>query len=370
MIKNTPLHSLHQQLGAKMVPFAGYEMPISYTSIAEEHLAVRQAAGMFDVSHMGEFIIRGEGALAFVQHISSNDAARLQSGKVQYACLLNEHGGIIDDMLVYCLPDGAYMLVVNASNIEKDWLWIQQNRNSNVEIIDISEQTALIAVQGAAVATFLQTLTDMQLADMPYYTCQKGTFAGCSNVLVSSTGYTGAGGFEIYCYNEDAVSIWQAITEAGRSYGLLPVGLGARDTLRLEMGYCLYGNDIDLTTTPLEAGLSWVTKLNKNTDFIGKHALIEQKNAGLTRRLVGLELIDKGVPRHGYPICNAAGEVIGSVTSGTVSPLTKKALGLGYVPIEYATVGSEIFVHIREKLIAARVADTPFIAPSGNAAKK
>lgn len=359
MIKNTPFTPLHEALGAKMAPFAGYNMPVSYTGISEEHVCVRQKLGMFDVSHMGEFIIRGPGALDLIQYVSSNDAASLFAGKVQYACMPNEQGGIIDDMLVYCLEPNVYMIVVNASNIEKDWAWLNEcNKDVGAEIINISDMSALLAVQGPLAAQALQPLTDIDLAAMTYYTCQKGRFAGFDNVLLSATGYTGAGGFEIYFDNACALPVWAAIMEAGKPYGLQPIGLGARDTLRLEKGFCLYGNDIDDSTSPLEAGLGWITKFNKN--FVGKDALTAQKQAGINRRLVGFELTDKAIARHDYPITDAAGNVIGRVTSGTHSPSLQKPIGMGYVPTELAKPGSEIFIAIRQKIIPAKVVKLPF----------
>ncbi|MEZ4886292.1 MAG: glycine cleavage system aminomethyltransferase GcvT [Chitinophagales bacterium] len=358
-MKTTGFTNIHIELGAKMAPFAGYNMPISYSSITDEHVCVRERVGMFDVSHMGQFIVRGEGALALIQRISSNDAAALKIGKVQYSCLLQPDGGIVDDMLVYYLQENGYMLVVNASNIEKDWNWIEQHKTENVELIDISPRTSLLAVQGPKAVDALQSLTGMDLASMEYYTFEKGTFAGVENVLVSATGYTGSGGFEIYFEDEHSAAIWNAIMEAGQEYGLQPIGLGARDTLRLEKGFCLYGNDIDETTTPLEAGLAWITKFSK--DFDAKEALLQQKSEGLKRRLVGFVLQERGIARHGYPIVDAEGNTIGEVTSGTQSPMLKESVALGYVPFDKRTIGSEILIQIRNKQVLAKVAKVPFV---------
>lgn len=314
-MKVTALTDKHIALGAKMVPFAGYNMPVSYAGIIEEHLCVRNKAGMFDVSHMGEFILKGQGALDLIQRVISNDASTLEKGQAQYAYLPNNDGGIVDDLLVYHLDDDNYMLVVNASNIEKDWNWIVQHNTGNVEMHNISEQTTLLAVQGPKAAEVLQSLTDTDLSSIPYYRFKRGEFAGAPNTIISATGYTGAGGFELYFRNEYAPKIWDAILEAGKTVGLQPIGLGARDTLRLEMGFCLYGNDIDDTTSPLEAGLGWVTKLKKEANFPSKQFLINQKAAGLSRKLVGFEMIERGIPRKEYAIVNEAGAAIGVVTS-------------------------------------------------------
>lgn len=362
-MNTTPFIQHHQALGAKIVPFAGYQMPISYTSINDEHLCVRQKAGIFDVSHMGEFIVRGAGALDLIQRVTSNDASKLSPGKVQYSCMPNAQGGIIDDLLVYCLPDNSYMLVVNAANIEKDFAHIsEQNQSIGAELLDISARTALLAIQGPLATQALQTLTDLPLADMTYYTCAKGTFAGVPNVLVSETGYTGAGGFEVYFYNEHADTIWQAIMEAGKAVGLQPIGLAARDTLRLEKGFCLYGNDIDDTTSPFEAGLGWITRLNKNADFVGKNALIAQKAAGIGRKLVGFVIEDKAIARHGYDLTNPDDQsVIGQVTSGTFSPSLQQSIGMGYVATAYTTEGTIIGVQIRQRNIKAKVVKLPFL---------
>ncbi|MDO7743173.1 MAG: glycine cleavage system aminomethyltransferase GcvT, partial [Pedobacter sp.] len=317
-MNNTALTEKHISLGAKMVPFAGYNMPVQYEGINAEHATVRKSVGVFDVSHMGEFILKGENALDLIQRVISNDASKLYDGKVQYAYLPNEDGGIVDDLLVYRIDEKTYMLVVNASNIEKDWNWIQKFNTKDVEMHNISAKTSLLAVQGPKAAEALQSLTDIDLASMEYYNFTKGTFAGVENVVVSATGYTGAGGFEIYCDNEHAEKVWDAVFEAGKPFNIKPIGLGARDTLRLEMGFCLYGNDIDDTTCPIEAGLGWVTKFTKN--FTNAEGLAAKKEAGVTRKLIGFEMIDRGIPRHDYEIVDAAGNVIGKVTSGTQSP--------------------------------------------------
>ncbi|HRH03355.1 MAG TPA: glycine cleavage system aminomethyltransferase GcvT [Bacteroidia bacterium] len=357
-MKNTALTQKHISLGAKMVPFAGYNMPVSYAGITVEHESVRKAVGVFDVSHMGEFILKGENALDLIQRVTSNDAALLNDGKVQYSCFPNEHGGIVDDLLVYRIDAKTYMLVVNASNIEKDWNWITKFNTNHVEMHNISDKTSLLAVQGPKAAAALQKLTDMNLMDMPYYTFAKGKFVGIDNVLVSATGYTGAGGFEVYFENQFADQIWDAIFEAGKEFGIAPVGLGARDTLRLEMGFCLYGNDIDDTTSPIEAGLGWITKFSK--EFTNSKALLEQKEKGVTRKLVGFELLERGIPRHDYLIKDAGGNTIGKVCSGTQSPSLAKAIGMGYVTSANAKVDSEIFIEIRDKLIKAKVVKIPF----------
>ncbi len=357
-MNNTALTNTHIALGAKMVPFAGYNMPVQYVGINAEHETVRKAVGVFDVSHMGEFILKGEGALDLIQKVCSNDASKLYDGKVQYACLPNEQGGIVDDLLVYRMYEKTYMLVVNASNIEKDWDWISKFNSYGVDMKNISDRTSLLAVQGPKAAQALQSLTHTDLAAMEYYTFVKGTFAGIDNVVISATGYTGAGGFELYFDNEHADKIWKAIFEAGAPFGIQPIGLGARDTLRLEMGFCLYGNDIDDTTSPLEAGLGWITKFTK--DFVNSSNLAAQKEAGLNKKLVGFEMIDRGIPRHDYEICDANGTVIGKVTSGTQSPSLQKAIGLGYVQSDFAKEDTEIFINIRENLVKAQVVKFPF----------
>ena len=357
-MKNVALNDVHVGLGAKMVPFAGFSMPVQYSGINAEHETVRKDVGVFDVSHMGEFILKGEGALDLIQRVSSNDASKLFDGKVQYACLPNETGGIVDDLLVYRINEKTYMLVVNASNIDKDWDWISKYNSEGVEMKNISDQTSLLAVQGPKAAAALQSLTDVDLASMEYYTFKKGLFAGIDNVLISATGYTGAGGFELYFDNKHAKHIWDAVFKAGEPYGIKPVGLAARDTLRLEMGFCLYGNDIDDTTSPIEAGLGWVTKFTKN--FVNSENLALEKQEGVTRKLVGFEMIDRGIPRHDYEIVNAEGNVIGKVTSGTQAPSLQKAIGLGYVAKEYSKEGSEIYVKIRDNKVKAQVVKFPF----------
>jgi aminomethyltransferase len=361
IMKSTPLTDIHISLGAKMAAFAGYNMPISYSGINDEHFAVRNAVGIFDVSHMGEFILKGEKALDLIQRVTSN-ASKLTPGKVQYSCLPNEQGGIIDDLLVYRLGDKEWMLVVNASNIEKDWNWILKQNTDGVEMHNISDRTALLAVQGPKALDVLQPLTPLKLNEVPYYSFVKGEFAGIKNVLISNTGYTGAGGFEIYFENTDASYIWNKIMEQGKSFGIKPAGLGARDTLRLEMGFCLYGNDIDDTTSPIEAGLSWITKFTK--DFTSRNTFESQKANGVQRKLVGFEMIDRGIPRHGYEIVNSQGKLIGVVSSGTQSPTLQKAIGMGYVAIEYTSPGSEIFVRVRDKDLKAQVVKLPFINKS------
>lgn len=357
-MKTTALTEKHIGLGAKMVPFAGYNMPVQYAGINAEHETVRKGVGVFDVSHMGEFILKGEKALDLIQRVTSNDASKLYDGKVQYSCLPNENGGIVDDLLVYRIDDKTYMLVVNASNIEKDWSWISKFNAEGVEMKDISDRTSLLAVQGPKAAEALQSLTDIDLGTMEYYTFKKGRFAGVDNVLVSATGYTGAGGFEIYVENSNAERVWDAVFKAGEPYGIKPIGLGARDTLRLEMGFCLYGNDIDDATSPLEAGLGWVTKFSK--EFTNSTALQQQKQEGIKQKLVGFEMIDRGIPRHDYEIVDADGNNIGRVTSGTQSPSLQKAIGMGYVKNEFAKEGSEIFINIRDNKVKAQVVKPPF----------
>jgi aminomethyltransferase len=361
-MKSTPFLHKHLALNAKMAEFAGYNMPISYSGINDEHAAVRNSVGVFDVSHMGEFILRGENALDLIQRITTNDASKLNNGKAQYSCMTNNNGGIVDDLLVYCIEkDKVYMLVVNASNIEKDWNWIQQHNTQGVLMHNISDKTCLLAIQGPNAIKMLQPLTDLDILNLPYYQFVKGKFAGVDNVLISATGYTGAGGVEIYFENkdDDANIIWDTIFETGAAYNIKPVGLGARDTLRLEKAFCLYGNDIDDTTSPLEAGLGWITKFSK--DFTAKALIESQKTSGIQKKLVGFEMIDRGIPRHDYIIKNVAGAVIGKVTSGTQSPSLQKAIGLGYIATEYATFDTEIFIEIRNQLVRARVVKTPFV---------
>jgi aminomethyltransferase len=367
-MKNTPFTEKHIQLGAKMAAFAGYNMPISYSGINDEHQAVRKNAGVFDVSHMGEFMLQGENALDLIQRVTTNDASKLTAGKAQYSCLPNEKGGIVDDLLVYCIEENKlYMLVVNASNIEKDWNWIQKHNTpppgetegAAVEMRNISDDTGLLAIQGPNATKILQPLADMDIMNLKYYTFAKGRFAGVDDVIVSATGYTGAGGVEIYFRNEgdNADKIWDKIFEVGAPQGLKPIGLAARDTLRLEMGYCLYGNDIDDTTSPMEAGLGWITRFNK--EFTSKEIIQQQKENGVKRKLVGFEMLDRGIPRHHYEICDAEGRQIGYVTSGTHSPSLNKAIGMGYVEVEYSSPDS-IYVKVRDKLLEAKVVKMPF----------
>ena len=357
-MNNTALTDKHISLGAKMVPFAGYNMPVQYEGINAEHNTVRTSVGVFDVSHMGEFILKGENALDLIQRVTSNDASKLYDGKVQYSCLPNEDGGIVDDLLVYRIDEKTYMLVVNASNIEKDWNWIQNYNTKGVEMHNISDKTSLLAIQGPKAAEALQSLTEVDLASMEYYSFVKGTFAGVDNVIMSATGYTGAGGFEIYFDNEHADKIWDAIFEAGAPLGIKPIGLGARDTLRLEMGFCLYGNDIDDKTSPIEAGLGWITKFSKS--FTNSEALLAQKEAGIKRKLVGFEMIDRGIPRHDYEIADSEGNIIGKVTSGTQAPSLQKAIGMGYVNKGFDKEGTEVFIVIRNSNIKAKVVKFPF----------
>ncbi len=363
-MKNTAFTQYHIALGAKMAEFAGYNMPISYTGINDEHQTVRNNAGIFDVSHMGEFILKGPQALPLIQQITTNDAAKLTKGKAQYSCLTNTNGGIVDDLIVYCLDENqSYMLVVNAANIEKDWNWIRQNNETfGAEMHNISDKTCLLAIQGPNATKILQPLAGADILNLSYYTFIKTTFAGIENVLISATGYTGAGGIEIYFEdsNGSAATIWNAIMQTGTPQGLKPIGLGARDTLRLEMGYCLYGNDIDDTTTPLEAGLGWITKFTK--EFTAKSILQEQKQNGIQKKLVGFEMIDRGIPRHHYLIKNEQGETIGHVTSGTQSPSLNKGIGMGYVNIAQAALGNTIFIEIRNNLVKAQIVKMPFLS--------
>ncbi len=360
-MKETALTKIHQTLGAKMASFAGYNMPITYEGINAEHDTVRNAVGVFDVSHMGEFIIKGDRALDLIQNVTSNDASKLQVGDIQYSCLPNDDNGIVDDLLVYRMGNTEYMLVVNASNIEKDWNWIKSRMNLSIDMKNISDDTSLLAVQGPKAIDTLQKLTDVDLKSIPYYKFKVGELAGIKNVIFSATGYTGAGGFEIYFPNDAAVTIWNKLFEAGQEFDIKPIGLAARDTLRLEMGYCLYGNDINDTTSPLEAGLGWITKLNK--EFTSSSKLIEQKKSGITKKLVGFEMIDRGIPRHDYEIMDAEGNLIGNVTSGTQSPTLKKAIGMGYVKTEFSNLNTDIFIKIRDTKIKARVSELPFVTP-------
>jgi len=356
-LKDIALKQKHIDMGAKMVPFAGFNMPLQYTGLTDEHLNVRNNVGVFDVSHMGEFMVRGEGAMELIQRITSNDVAKLTPGKVQYSCFPNNDGGIVDDLLVYQLAEQEYMLVVNGANLDKDWGWVTKHNTTNVDISNHSDNISLLAVQGPNAQKMLQPLTNMDL-DMVYYTVQRGTFAGVENVIVSSTGYTGAGGFEVYFENKDAEKIWDAVQEAGKAVDMKMAGLACRDTLRLEMGFCLYGNDINDTTSPIEAGLGWITKFT--SDFVNSDFLKQQKEEGVTRKLVGFELLERGIPRQHYKIVDADGNEIGEVTSGTMAPSLNKAIGMGYVTTENAKVDSEIYIAIRNKNIKAKVVKMPF----------
>lgn len=357
-MKRTRLYNTHVALGAKMVPFAGFEMPLQYEGVNIEHETVRKGVGVFDVSHMGEFLLSGPNALNLIQKISSNDASQLFPGRAQYSCMPNEVGGIVDDLIIYQIKPEEYLLVVNASNIEKDWNWIAKHNDLGVDMRNLSDVYSLLAIQGPKAAEAIQSLTSVDLSAIKYYHFEVADFAGVEDVIISATGYTGSGGFEIYCKNEDVQQVWDKVFEAGAPFGVKPIGLAARDTLRLEMGFCLYGNDIDDTTSPLEAGLGWITKFNK--DFVNSDNLKAQKEAGVSRKLVAFEMIEKGIPRHDYQITNAEGEIIGRVTSGTMSPYLKKAIGLGYVSIGYSAIDSEIFVVIRDKHVKAKVVKLPF----------
>ncbi|MBX2904222.1 MAG: glycine cleavage system aminomethyltransferase GcvT [Chitinophagales bacterium] len=359
-MKTTILTDTHIALGAKMVPFAGYNMPVTYSGLVAEHNQVRNSVGVFDVSHMGEFILRGEKALDLIQLISTNDAAKLADGKVQYSCMTNNEGGIVDDLLVYRKNANEYYLVVNASNIEKDWNWIQQHNTFGVEMENISDNLSLFAVQGPNAIHVIQQLTDVNLSEISYYSFEVGKVAGVEDVIISCTGYTGAGGFELYVWNKDAKKLWDAIFEAGKEFGILPCGLGCRDTLRLEKGFCLYGNDINDTTSPIEAGLGWITKFSKH--FVNDTYHKELKEKGVEKKLVGFEVLDKGgIPRQHYLLKNAAGETVGTVTSGTHSPSLNKPIGMAYVQAKYADVGTEVFLEVRDKLLKTKVVKTPFL---------
>jgi aminomethyltransferase len=358
-MKKTALFNTHVALGAKIVPFAGYEMPVSYSGINEEHFVVREKAGMFDVSHMGQFFLEGENAKALIQKVTTNQVEALVPGKAQYSCLPNNEGGIVDDLIVYMLAENNYMLVVNASNIEKDWNWISQFNDLGVKMTNASDDMSLIAVQGPKAVEILQKLTDTNLSEIPYYHFAVGTLAGQADVILSNTGYTGSGGFELYVKNEIAEKIWAEVSKAGEAEGILPCGLAARDTLRLEKGFCLYGNDINDTTSPIEAGLGWITKFDK--EFTAKEIIAQVKADGPKRKLVGFEMLEKAIPRHDYIVVDAAGNEIGVVTSGTMSPMKKIGLGLAYVAIEHSKVDSEIFIQIRNKNVAAKVAKYPFV---------
>ena len=357
-MKNTALTDKHIALGAKMVPFAGYNMPVQYEGVKAEHECVRNGVGVFDVSHMGEFMLSGENTIALLNKVCTNDVTVMVDGQAQYTCMPNDTGGIVDDLIIYRIASDRFWVVVNASNMEKDWNWISAHNDLGVTMENKSDEYSLLAIQGPKAAEAMQSLTDIDLSGMKYYTFQIGKFAGVDNVIVSATGYTGSGGFEIYVKNEDANKVWDAVFEAGANWAIKPIGLAARDTLRLEMGYCLYGNDIDDTTSPIEAGLSWITKFTK--DFTNSAAIKAQKENGVSRKLVGFELIDRGVPRHDYPIVDAAGNVIGKVTSGTMAPSLDKAIGLGYVKTEFSPVDSEIYIQVRNKNLKAKVVRPPF----------
>jgi len=363
-MKTTPFTKFHIELGAKMAPFAGYNMPIEYSGITDEHITVRRKVGVFDVSHMGEIWVKGPHALSFIQYVTSNDAAALSDGKVQYSCFPNGKGGIVDDLLVYRFDAETYLLVINAANIDKDWKWLVShaskfNLTPGKELYNASDEIAQLAVQGPLALKAMQKLTNEPIEDMEYYTFKKLEFAGVNDVIFSTTGYTGAGGCEIYCANNDAEKIWKAVFEAGEEFGIKPIGLGARDTLRLEMGFCLYGNDISDSTSPLEAGLGWITKFVDHKDFIDKQYMLDLKANGLKRRLVGFEMVDRGIPRQHYEILDAQGEVIGEVTSGTMSPMMKIGIGMGYVLTPYAKADTEIFIQVRNKSLKAKVVKMP-----------
>lgn len=358
-MKNTALTDIHIAAGAKMVPFAGFNMPVQYEGVNVEHQTVREGVGVFDVSHMGEFLISGPGALDLIQFVTTNDASTLTIGRAQYSCLPNGKGGIVDDLIIYKIKEEEYLLVVNASNIEKDWNWISSHNTFDAKMRNLSDEYSLLAIQGPKAVEAMQALTSIDLSAIKYYHFEVADFAGIEHVIISATGYTGSGGFEIYCKNSEVKQVWNKVFEAGADFGIKPIGLAARDTLRLEMGFCLYGNDIDDTTSPLEAGLGWITKFSKE-DFIDKEFLAKQKENGVERKLVGFELVDRGIPRHDYAILDASGNTIGKVTSGTMAPSLKKAIGLGYVTIEHASVDSDIFIEIRDKAVKAKVAKLPF----------
>lgn len=358
-MKNIALHEIHVNLGAKMVPFAGFNMPVQYEGVTAEHLTVRNGVGVFDVSHMGEFLVTGENALALIQKVTSNDASKLAIGDAQYSCFPNENGGIVDDLICYRIKKYQYLLVVNASNIEKDWNWISKyNEEFGAELRDLSDDYSLLAIQGPKAVEAMQSLSSLDLADIPFYKFKVGDFAGVEHVIISATGYTGSGGFEIYCKNDEVEQVWNKVFEAGEEFGIKPIGLAARDTLRTEMGYCLYGNDIDDTTSPIEAGLGWITKFTK--EFVNHEALAKQKAEKPSRKLVAFELNERGIPRQGYDIVNAEGNKIGNVTSGTMSPSLSKGIGLGYVPLDSSKLGTEIFIQIRKKAIPATIVKLPF----------
>ncbi|MHA6697561.1 glycine cleavage system aminomethyltransferase GcvT [Chryseobacterium sp. A301] len=359
-MKRTPLFDTHVSLGAKMVPFAGFEMPVQYSGLTQEHFAVRESVGLFDVSHMGQFFVEGKEAKDLLQKVTTNNLELIENGKAQYTCLPNAEGGIIDDLIVYKMNDEKYFVVVNASNIEKDFEHIQSHNQFEATLTNASDQMALIAIQGPKAKETLQKVTGVDLSTLPYYSFTQGEVAGVKDVIISNTGYTGSGGYELYFQNKDAVALWTALSEAGSEFGILPCGLGARDTLRLEKGFCLYGNDIDDTTSPLEAGLGWITKLDKG-DFVAKDKIAALKANGITRKLVGFEMQEKAIPRHDYPVVDKDGNTIGKVTSGTMSPMKKVGIGLAYVEIAHSKIDSEIFIQIRNKSVSAKVVKTPFV---------
>ena len=358
-MRKTQLNDRHEALGAKMVPFAGFYMPVQYEGVKAEHETVRNAVGVFDVSHMGEFLITGPNALALIQKVTTNDASVLTTGRAQYSCMPNGKGGIVDDLIIYCFDEEKFLLVVNASNIEKDWNWIDAHNSMGAEMRNLSDDYSLLAIQGPKAVEAMQSLTSIDLSAIKYYHFEVKDFAGIENIIISATGYTGSGGFEIYCKNDQVEQVWDKVMEAGADFGIKPIGLAARDTLRLEMGFCLYGNDIDDTTSPLEAGLGWITKLAKN-DFNDKAFLAKQKEDGITKRLVAFEMVDRGIPRHDYPILDAEGNSIGRVTSGTMSPSMNIGIGLGYVNIANKAVDNEIMIEIRKKHVKAKIVKLPF----------
>ncbi len=359
-MKKTQFSDLNKAMGGKMVEFAGYEMPVEFTGINDEHINVRENVGVFDVSHMGEVWVKGPKAFEFVQKVTTNDVAALSIGKIQYSCFPNGKGGIVDDLLVYYYEEEKYMLVINASNIDKDWAWLQKQNTMGAELENASDNISQIAIQGPNTIKALQSLTDINLSEITYYTFTTGTFAGVDNVIVSATGYTGAGGFELYMYNKDAKKVWNAIFEAGKEIGIKPAGLASRDTLRLEMGFCLYGNDIDDTTSPIEAGLGWITKFVDGNDFIDREFMQNLKDNGVSKRLKGFEMIDRGIPRHDYEIADAEGNVIGRVTSGTMSPMLKKGIGMGYINKGFTKLDTEIYIKVRKRLLKAKIVKLPF----------
>ncbi len=359
-MKNTAFYEIHKTFGGKIIPFAGYNMPVQFEGVIAEHETVRKSVGVFDVSHMGEFWIKGPKAFELVQRVTSNDVAKLTDGKIQYSCFPNDKGGIVDDLLVYRMNAEEYLLVVNAANIDKDWAWVNLQNIHDVPLSNASDATSQLAIQGPKALETLQKLTKTDLSEIPYYTFKYGELAGVKNVLISNTGYTGAGGFEIYFENKDGIHVMNAVFEAGKEFGIKPIGLAARDTLRLEMGFCLYGNDINDTTSPIEAGLGWITKFTEGNNFINRAAIEKQKKEGVSKRLRGFEMIDKGIPRQHYDICDKDGKVIGEVTSGTMSPSLKIAIGMGYVEISSAEIGNEIYIKIRDKLLKAKIVPIPF----------